>query len=338
MAFTIRTMTPDEIGLALDWAAAEGWNPGLYDAAPFLAADPEGFLIGLLEDEPVAMISAVRDGTTFGFLGFYLVRPYRRGQGYGWAIWQAAMARLAGRTIGLDGVLAQQDNYRRSGFQLADRHVRYQGQGQPAPAPEPADGTRTIPLTAWSFASLAADDRAFFPTERYAFLQRWIAQPQTLALGLRHGDHLLGYGVRRACREGYKIGPLFADTPDAAEALFGALCARLPASAPVFLDTPASNPAALALALAERHGDGPHVRRSRSCVGIGADLWHQQLRAGLIRIGFRPGSVAMSSCAPPRRPKRHARADASAPATPSRSRRSGSRTANNPSNGRKAQT
>ena len=87
MSLTIRTMTPDEIGLALDWAAAEGWNPGLYDAAPFLAADPEGFLIGFLEDVPVAMISAVRYGKTFGFLGFYLVRPDRRGQGYGWAIW-----------------------------------------------------------------------------------------------------------------------------------------------------------------------------------------------------------------------------------------------------------
>ena len=26
-SFTIRTMRPDEIELAVDWAAAEGWNP-----------------------------------------------------------------------------------------------------------------------------------------------------------------------------------------------------------------------------------------------------------------------------------------------------------------------
>jgi hypothetical protein len=43
---SIRVMRPDEIGIAADWAAAEGWNPGLADAACFATVDPEGFLIG----------------------------------------------------------------------------------------------------------------------------------------------------------------------------------------------------------------------------------------------------------------------------------------------------
>ena len=42
----IRVMRPDEIALAADWAAAEGWNPGLADAACFATVDPGGFLIG----------------------------------------------------------------------------------------------------------------------------------------------------------------------------------------------------------------------------------------------------------------------------------------------------
>jgi hypothetical protein len=74
----IRTMTRDEIDLALEWAAAEGWNPGWHDAAAFHAADPEGFLIGHERGEPVALISAVRYGGSFGFIGFYIVRPDRR--------------------------------------------------------------------------------------------------------------------------------------------------------------------------------------------------------------------------------------------------------------------
>ena len=41
MHLQIRSMKPEEIDLALDWAAAEGWNPGLHDAVPFRAADPE---------------------------------------------------------------------------------------------------------------------------------------------------------------------------------------------------------------------------------------------------------------------------------------------------------
>ena len=81
--YVIRSMTRPEFDLALDWAAAEGWNPGLHDAAAFHAADPEGFLIGQLVGRPVAMISAVRYGQGFGFIGFYSVRPNCRKNSFG---------------------------------------------------------------------------------------------------------------------------------------------------------------------------------------------------------------------------------------------------------------
>ena len=118
----------------LGWAADEGWNPGRCDAIPFHAADPTGFLIAEAEDgEPAAAISVVRYGDSFGFLGLYIVRPEYRGRGLGMAVWKAGMEYLAGRTVGLDGVVAQQDNYRKSGFELAHRNVRFQG---PAPGVE----------------------------------------------------------------------------------------------------------------------------------------------------------------------------------------------------------
>jgi len=110
--FKIRVMNRNEIDLAIDWAAKEGWNPGLYDADCFYTADQTGFLIGLLENEPIAIISVVKYGTTFAFLGFYIVKPMYRGKGYGIQIWNAGMNSLIGRTVGLDGVVAQQDNYK----------------------------------------------------------------------------------------------------------------------------------------------------------------------------------------------------------------------------------
>ena len=76
----VRPMTRAELDLGLDWAAAEGWNPGLHDADSFHAADPGGFLVGLVDDTPVGMISAVRYGARFGFIGFYIVRPAWRGR------------------------------------------------------------------------------------------------------------------------------------------------------------------------------------------------------------------------------------------------------------------
>ena len=262
MRLQIRSMPLEEIDLALDWAAAEGWNPGLQDAVPFRAADPEGFLIGQIDDTPVAIISAVRYAESFGFIGFYIVHPAWRGQGHGRAIWQAAMARLTGRTIGLDGVPAQQDNYRRSGFEPAYRHVRYQGYGlatEGSADPELAD-LRQVPP-----AELAACDRAGFPTAREAFLHAWIRQPRTRALGLLDQGRLVGYGVRRACRQGFKIGPLLAETSAGAERLFAALRADVAGEEPVFLDIPACHPAAVALV--ERHGWRPVFETARMYAG-----------------------------------------------------------------------
>jgi hypothetical protein len=57
--------------------------------------------------------------------------------------------------------------------------------------------------------------------------------------------------VLRACRAGYKTGPLFADDDRVAGELLGALTASVPGQL-ITLDVPNSNPAAVALA--ERHG------------------------------------------------------------------------------------
>ena len=58
-AFTIVPMNRADVDTAVDWAAGEGWNPGLDDADCFYATDPNGFLIGRLDGEPVASISVV---------------------------------------------------------------------------------------------------------------------------------------------------------------------------------------------------------------------------------------------------------------------------------------
>ncbi len=102
--YTIKTMSRKEVNIAIDWAAKEGWNPGLNDADCYFAADSTGFFIGLLDDEPIATISVIKYGESFGFLGFYIVKPEYRGKGYGIQIWNAGLKYLEGRNIGLDGV------------------------------------------------------------------------------------------------------------------------------------------------------------------------------------------------------------------------------------------
>lgn len=246
--YRIRPMAREEIALAIEWAAGEGWNPGLNDAPCFHAADPQGFLVGLLEDEPVACISVVKYGAAFGFLGFYIVKPACRGRGLGLAIWNAGMARLAGRNVGLDGVIAQQDNYRRSGFSLAWRNVRHEGEA----GGRPATSSCIVPAVQLPFEAIREYDAAFFPADRSAFLQCWISQPGSSALAWVEDGRLRGYGMIRPCRTGFKIGPLFADDAAIADELFDALAARATPGDRIYLDTPENNPSALALA--RRHG------------------------------------------------------------------------------------
>lgn len=244
----IRTMTQADLALALDWAAQEGWNPGLHDAECFHAADPQGFLMGWIDGAPVASISVVRYGERFAFLGLYIVRPGFRGQGHGWALWQAGMKLAPGRSIGLDGVVAQQDNYRRSGFVLAGRNIRHEGRAGGSGGGADPD---VLPLASVPWPQVEALDQAMFGTSRAAFLRAWLAQSGAVALGLRAADGTLaGYGVIRPCRQGHKIGPLFAPTPEAARRLFAALTSHAPAGSPVYLDTPQDNTGAVQLAAA----------------------------------------------------------------------------------------
>ena len=264
--YTIRTMTRTEVDTAVEWAAAEGWNPGLSDADSFYSADPGGFLVGLLGDQPVATISAVKYGHNFGFIGFYIVRPEHRGNGYGIQIWNAGLARLAGRTIGLDGVISQQDNYKKSAFSFAYRNIRYQGNG----GGRFTAGQGIVPLSTLPFGEVCAYDKPFFPDDRMQFLQSWIGQPQSTALGILRNDRLAGYGVLRVCRSGYKVGPLFADSPEFAEDLFLALKAHAPEGAPIYLDLPEMNLAAVHLAI--RHKMTAVFETARMYVGKSPDL------------------------------------------------------------------
>jgi GNAT superfamily N-acetyltransferase len=257
-AFMIRAMRPEEIALAVDWAAAEGWNPGHADAACFATVDAQGFLIGELDGEPAATISVIDYDARFAFLGFYIVRPDLRGRGLGWRIWQAGIAHAGARSIGLDGVVAQQDNYRKSGFRLAYNNIRYGGVPKDVPAPAP-----TMPLNEVPFALLAADDATIFPAERTGFLRAWIAAPRHIGRAVLRDGRLAAWGVIRPCRKGRKIGPLIADDRAAAEALFAALVGEQ--GGDVFLDVPQPNRDAVALA--EAHGLKPVFETARMYSG-----------------------------------------------------------------------
>ncbi len=244
--YKIRRMKREEVGIAIEWAEQEGWNPGLHDGKCFYSTDPEGFFIGLLDDRPISCISAVAYDDKFGFMGFYIVKPEYRGKGYGLKIWQVAMDYLGSRNIGLDGVVAQQGNYKKSGFRLAYRNIRFQFRNNIRVSFSPYIKT----LNGIPFDKIIQYDRTVFPAVREKFLEGWINQPDGFAAGYLKSGRLGGYGVIRKCRVGYKIGPLFADDISIADELLQTLMGNVGKKTddPVFLDVPEINREALDLA------------------------------------------------------------------------------------------
>ncbi|MEU9238978.1 GNAT family N-acetyltransferase [Streptomyces shenzhenensis] len=250
---------PDDWPVIAGWAADEGWNPGLSDTTAFFAQDPDGFFVGRVDGEPVSAVSVVNFGADYAFLGWYLVRPDLRGRGHGLTTWKTALAHAGHRTVGLDGVVAQQDNYRRSGFELAHRTTRFVGV---APAGEPPAGVR--PARPADLSAITAYDSACCPADRPRFVAAWLTTTGHRALVRHDGDRLTGYGVIRPGRDTLRIGPLFADTADDARALFTGLTAEA-AGDQVAIDVPETSTAGVALA--EAAGLAPSFETARMYTG-----------------------------------------------------------------------
>lgn len=240
----VRRMNRKDLQLAVEWARNEGWNPGLHDVDPFYAADPNGFFIAEMGGEPVGTASAVAYDDSFGFLGFYIVKEELRHLGIGMKLCEALLEYMGDRVYGLDGVVAMLDKYvQQMGVAIAHYNARYEGVGRPAEAV-------LADISSVSFEELERYDRRFFPARRTAFLQSWISRPGSLGRVVTDGEHLVGYGVIRPCYRGFKIAPLFADTPAIADQLFCEL-SGLAVDQPLFLDIPVCNKSALALV--DRH-------------------------------------------------------------------------------------
>jgi GNAT superfamily N-acetyltransferase len=170
----VKKMTRNEFSQAIEWAAAEGWNPGMHDADCFYAADPHGFFLAELNGEMAGCLSAVAYDDFFGFAGFYIVRRELRGHGIGHQLISRASAYMGNRTIGNDAVVAQQESYKKYGFRMAYRNIRYRGfaSSDRVNIPEMLD-LHKIP-----FSRLTDYDRGMFPARRSTFLNRWINQPE----------------------------------------------------------------------------------------------------------------------------------------------------------------
>ena len=249
---TIRELNRDEVQTAINWAATEGWNPGHNDRDAFLSIDAGGFLGIFLRGEMIGCISAINYDETFSFLGFYIVKKEHQGKGYGLAVWKTAMAHTSvggsARIIGLDGVVEQQPQYKKSGFQFVYKNIRFGGKPNIAAVAESEGGTSNIEIVhVQDFALQGLEavieyDRIYFPVERRPFLEKWLTEEgHTAKVAINSKGTVCGYAVLRPCQIGYKIGPLFADSANIAKQILHRLLVPLKGQEQLFIDVPEPN-------------------------------------------------------------------------------------------------
>ncbi|HVJ34359.1 MAG TPA: GNAT family N-acetyltransferase [Terriglobia bacterium] len=244
--YAIAPMTRTEADTLGVWAAEEGWNPGLADIDVAWGFDPEAFIALRKEGALAGGATIITYGDAAGFLGLFIMRRDLRGQGLGRILWQELLRRQQARLkpaapIGLDGVFDMAPFYAADGFQMLYRDLRYEGTASGI-----ADAA-AVPLGEIGRDELDAYDAAVSGIARAGFMHRWLAVPGGKGFAFRQSNgSLAGYGFARPCRSGYKIGPLYADDATVAARLLETLLAAI-AGAPVALDVPEPNAAALAL-------------------------------------------------------------------------------------------
>jgi GNAT superfamily N-acetyltransferase len=246
----VRPLSRDELDVVLSWAADEGWNPGLADADALWAADPGGLWGVEIDGVLVGSGATVSRGTRDAVVGMLLVQREHRGMGVGSVVFpflvDGALSRLEpGATLELHAPAAHQDFCERFGFRAVGRTARMTGVGamrRRGPYSGQLRALATLPLD-----KIVEYDAAHVGAERPDLLRAWISPRNGHGIAAYEEGRLIGMAVMRPCVTGYRVGPLYADSPDIADEILVALSGTV-VGQPITIDVMTENPDALGLA------------------------------------------------------------------------------------------
>ena len=247
--FVVRRLVSPEVREAIsERVAAGGLRPGALDHVSFFAADETGHFVGELDGRPISCMSVVKHAQNFAYLGNYIVDEPYRGRGYGLRTWKAAMASINdGFNYGGNAVIEKVSMYETIGvksywceqrFDIVTSAVAYKSLKLP-------EAVTIHPPSEKLFPTILEYDTHVHVFPRHSFLKEWIfASNCYTSVALDNDGIVVGYGVVRTIlgeEEGWRSGPVFANSSHIAHCLYRDLCQKVSTENPravVAVDVP----------------------------------------------------------------------------------------------------
>jgi ribosomal protein S18 acetylase RimI-like enzyme len=233
---TIEPFCIDDITLFLKLAAAERWVAEPWEFEFLLSAFPQGCFAAREDNGETAGFVTSLLHLQSGWIGNLIVAEHFRGRGIGETLFRKALEalRVAGaQTIWLTASKSGAPLYERHGFSRIDTIIRWVGTGRQRHAAHDGPGD-------WKAASsfVCGIDCQAWGDRRDALL----------AATAGRGRLLLdedGFTAIQPCVGARQFGPFTALDSGSAERLFDAALRTIPLGSKIYLDSPASNRAAL---------------------------------------------------------------------------------------------
>jgi ribosomal protein S18 acetylase RimI-like enzyme len=244
MTISLRQMTPTDIAMVDSILMTAYASPGSFqkELTHYLALQPDGWFIALLDGKPVGAGGVVNYGP-FSYLGLIAILPDQQRRGIGQALTEHLLTWLSRQQCPialLEASPAGAPLYTKLGFQVDDTTLAFQLTG---PVPHAPCSTAIEPLQSTELAGLIAVDTPQFGANRSNVFSIYLASyPDRCFVSRNPQGHITGCIVGQP--DG--LGPWIAQSHEEAESLL-AQALTLAFQHPPRIRVPTSNRRALAL-------------------------------------------------------------------------------------------
>ena len=246
----IKPLSNNDISFVTELSRNEGFVPGIGDLDIYKYTDNQGLWVGWYKGKPVGCIAGVRYNEHYGFLGLFIVIKQQRGKGFGLQLWKQALKHLDDLScIGLEAAPDRINDYSKWGFEISSKTTRWELIGDGHLKGKYINKSANNKFSFLEGDSIPPKVVEVFDEKREAsprphFLSNWLKHPAGKVIAvLDHSGECHGFGRIRPCLlkngEGWRIGPLLADSFELAEILLASLVDSHPGL--VIVDSPGVN-------------------------------------------------------------------------------------------------